>query len=913
MANLYIGLGGAGVKTLRELKNKKREGDYFLFVDTDSHELEGVPEDEKIDLSNINVLRYLETEQISNPIRIRVNDWLDVDSISSMKNGPLKEGTSGNRLQGRLALASSATVFKNRIKDIISKLYNNYSKIESVNTYIVLSFAGGTASSIFLDLNQVLYDEIYLIENHNFRKPITIFYMPFLNFQNENLKKIYTTNVFGFWKELDAIQRDYFDSMYVDFFNKSDLSENDTDFIRNSNFSIFSKKSDTIKSGRVPFQLFQTAILVDFKNAYGLSTEISQKYKDVSRLIDIISKETYGLGILSKLESTSLQNAVQSINNESPWIKQYCSLGYAEIRGGSELFEEYVKMNLKTILYDSFLGVTRASKDGLDELVNPIFQDSLLSFIEIDNYSTYMNGSRDENNKKINLHALIDNYWNEKININLEDQYARGIDSRDESAADGLKRLFDTDIIDIVPKIVDFLNVSGYQIDSIIKKVLGEVYEKCSEIAITEGLQKLSFVLKELDTKIDDLSMNYDSILKGLANQGTNVIVDDQDIINSNLKVTIIRQCNTIKEGPSFLVLRKDQWYENEMTKLKELIKASYKYQTQELALKLKKEICDKISLGHSGDMHVRLNVSKLIAELQTKIDNEVKPNSHKKLIEKYLSYKDNALTTIIPDVSRFATTDTFDDSKINVFKRIFENQCGLATGINNGKTYFLIKESDNSSSNSITIEELVRTTFSNSNFLINNIQNGEISSINFIEEFEKLIEENLFSNLESILRDGQSESGVPSGYSKYSAFTLNDWIDLDSASFDAVKQQFEKRGAVFCNLRDSNVAKQLWVSPKALKNRIDEIYRLNNERNIPNYNFKETIEDAIILINYVENISFDDYKRYANFKDFYKYNLTTKPKSVYPHIDVRFKNEMLDNLDDVENKQPILDVLRSI
>jgi hypothetical protein len=32
MANLFIGLGGAGLKTVREIRKKQREGDYFLFI-----------------------------------------------------------------------------------------------------------------------------------------------------------------------------------------------------------------------------------------------------------------------------------------------------------------------------------------------------------------------------------------------------------------------------------------------------------------------------------------------------------------------------------------------------------------------------------------------------------------------------------------------------------------------------------------------------------------------------------------------------------------------------------------------------------------------------------------------------------------------------------------------------------------
>ena len=916
MANLFIAMGGSGLKTIREIRNKQREGDYFLFIDTDTNDLQGFSERETVDLAKINVSAYLQTEPMTNPVRQRVNDWLDVNARATMKNGPLKDGASANRPQGRLAIASIATEFNNRIKELVSSINNIHKNVnDPLNTYIVLSVAGGTGSSIYLDLTQIIYDQLYLLKGHDFNKPTTVLYMPdvFVQFQEgENIDR-YKTNVFGFWKELDAIQRDYFESINSDILIQSgNNTAANASATRPTNFSKFAIVSDTINSGNVPFQAFQSAILIDHENTEGQSTDIKQRYKDVARLLEMISVKNYGSEIRSALDNTILPNAVTSLNNKLPWVKQYWSAGYSEIRGGSDFFEEYVKTNLKTILFEAFLGVNRASKDGLDDLVNPIYQDHFLSFIEIDNYSPYINIAREENNKKINLHAIIDNYWKEKIEVNLNKQYTSGIETKDESSADGLKRLFDNDIKDIALKIVDYLNLSGYQIDVIVKKVLGEFYEKSSEIALAEGLQKLSFVLEELDTKIDDLSMNYDSILKGLANEKTGVIVDDQDVINSNLVDTITRQYTTIKEGPSFMTLRKEQWYETEMTTFKKLIIASYKYQTQELALKLKKEICAKISLGHSGDMLVRSNVTKLIGDFQIKIDNDIKPKSHKKLIEKYLTYKDNALTTIIPDVSNFATTETFVDSKTNVFKRIFENQSGLATGINNGKSYFIIKKSDNSSSNSKSIEELLRTTFSNSKFLINNIQSGEISSVKFIEEFEKLIEENLFSNLKSILTDGQSQQGVASGYSKYSSYTLNDWISEDSSSFNEVKKQFQKRGSVFCNLTNANVAKQLWLSPKSIKSRIDEIYKVDGNLNIPNYNYKETNEDVIVSIKYVDNLSFDNYKKYIQYKDHYSKCLSKNINNYYPHIDVRFKKAMAKSLHNVEDQTPILNELKT-
>ena len=911
-------MGGSGLKTIREIRNKQRDGDYFLFVDTDTNDLVGFSEREKVDLANVNVTDWLQSEPMTNIYRKKADEWLDNYAKASMKNGPLKDGASANRPQGRLAIASIAENFKNKLKDLVKSINNiNANDPDGLRTYIVLSVAGGTGSSIYLDLTQIIYDELYLLKQNNFNKPTAVFYMPdvFVGFQkNENVDR-YKTNVFAFWKELDAIQRDYFESINTNLIAQNgDTTNANASASRSTNFSKFAIVADPVtnKNNRFAFQAFQSAILIDHENSDGKITDIKQRYKDVARLLEMISVRTYGGEIRSALDNSILPNAVTSLNNKLPWVKQYWSAGYAEIRGGSEFFEEYVKTNLKAKIYEAFLGVSRASKDGLEAIVNPLFQDNLLCFIENDNYSGYSNKAREENNKKVNLHSIIYKYWEEKIDTNLEKQYLSGVEIHDDTSADGLMRIFDNDIKgSMASKLIEYLNSSGYQIDSILRKVLGELYENCTEIALTEGLQRLSFVFEELDTKIDDLSMNYGSILKELANQKSNIIVDDQEIINKNLADTIISQYATIKEGPGFTVFKKTQWYETELTTLKKLIKADFIYQAEELALKLKMEICDKISLTHVGDMHVRANVSKLITSLQNKIDDDIRPKSHKHLIAKYLSFKNNALTSIVPDVSRFSETNSFEDAKVNVFKRIFENECGLATGIKDGKTYFIVKKSDKSDANSKSIEELLRLVFKDSKYLLNNVQSGEISDSKFIEEFEKKIEENLISKLNTELTQGQSQVGKTTGFPKFAAYTLNEWINEDSASFNSIKKQFEKRASVFCNLVNVNIQQQVWLSPKSLKNRIDEIYLIDGNSGLPQYSHKETNEDAIISIKYVDNLSFDNYLKYTQYKDHYKTCLSNNVNNYYPHIDVRFKNAMANSLHNVEDQTPILNTLK--
>ena len=911
-------MGGSGLKTVREIRAKKREGDFFLFIDTDATDLVGFSEREQINLADINVQNYLSTSSSADTVRNKVDVWLDKSARLSMKQGPLSDGASANRPQGRLAIASIATKFQNKLKEVVKGIDDiNTNDVDKLNVFIVLSVAGGTGSSIYLDLTQIIYDSLYKIKGHDFKKPTVVFYMPdvFVGFQEgENIDR-YKTNVFAFWKEIDAIQRDYFGSIDQ---SKITSGQNDTlaannSATRSTYFSEFAIIADKHVQGKVPFQAFQSAILIDHKNTEGQATDIKQRYKDVARLLEMISVKTYGGSIKSALDNTILPNAVTSINNKLPWVKQYWSAGYAEIRGGSDLFMEYVKFNLKHLIYEVLLGVNGATKTGVETLIKPLMQDNLLSFIERNNYVGYVNKAREENGKLKNLYALIEKYWNEKISANLELKYKDGIESKNDESGDGIKRIFDNELKDSISnKLMQFVNSEGFQIDDISNKVLNEFYVNLSEIALTNGLQNLSFALEELDTRIDDLSMNYATEWKGLADKKTNVIIEDQEIINRNIPDSIIMQYAAIKNGPSMLkgITGKKDWYETELIKFKNLVKAYYDYQAEELALKLKKEICDKISLGKSGNMIARDNIDKLKNLLQAKLDTEITPNAHKNLIREYLSYKNNALTTIIPDVSEFAETEKFTDSKINIFKKIFENECGLATGINDGKVFFINKRADKTDSNSKSIEELLRIVFNDNKFLLTNIQSGKESAAKFIESLESLIEEKLIINLKSILTKGQSADNKPTGYALYASYTLNEWITQDPASFNAIKKQYDKRSSVFCHLINANPAKQLWLSPKSLTPRIEEIYKADGNNNLPKFFHEETNEDAIISIKYIDNLSFDNYNLYDQYKTHYKICLKSNINNYYPHIDVRFKNAMGNFLHDVENQKPILNVL---
>jgi hypothetical protein len=757
-----------------------------------------------------------------------------------------------------------------------------------------------------------------------------------VNFQQGDNVKQYKTNVFAFWKEIDVVLRDYYDSVDPNkLIKNSEGSRNITDDLnkekkRATRFHDLAIIADDNKKGRYGLQIFNDALLIDQRNINERNINLNQLYKNVSRLLEMISG-TYGDQVRSHLDNTVLKFAADSFLTNKPWIKQFWSAGYAEIRGGSEYFKKYVIANIRLLVFQAFLG-EGVSKNGISDYVKPIIQKSLLSRIErttgVDGYQIT---AYEKDSSILNLHKSIDSFWTEKIQSNLESIFNEGVELKNDESADGMKKIFESDIKNVTLKLQNYI-ISGetnkkilpFSPDLVVDDILNDLFNEVSELAYSKGLFSLNYAIEDFDNRVDDFAMSYDSQLKSLSEKKTNIIIDDVEILNRNLIDSISLQYSKLKDGPSFLKSKKD-WYQTELTILKNLIKSNFDYQAEELSLKLKKEICDKISQGKSNDMTARNRIQKLLNEIKNSIDNKdngLKRKANQDIKEEYIKIKENAITCVIPDVTKFAELDetgdsTFNDSKKNIFKYIFENECGLALANIDGSTKFIREKSENSNIDKKTLEDLLNEIFREKKYLLPNLQKGTINENGFKLEFEKLIEEILIANLSTILpatkKDGPS-------YSQYSTMKLQEWIKKDPKSFEDIRESFINRSSIFCYLKNASVAKRLWLSDKQLIPRIDQLIQPNlsledAENNPQEKTHQITDEDAIILINHVDNLGFDNYKSFDNYLADYKINLTSSPNTFYPHIDVRFKMAMIknNNINLPENHKPMMDVLESI
>ena len=952
MANLFIGMGGSGLKTLVELRKKNRKDingkkiDHFLFVDTDAGELKSFDNHEKIDLSNINVVSYLNQSSATDPIRNEVNDWLDDNATLSFINGPLQTGASANRPQGRLTIAKMGKEFEDKIKSAITSTgaLNSVGvgQKDALHIYIVLSVAGGTGSSLFLDLVKIIYDVAFIELNDEFFRPHVVFYLPdkFVSFQDDNNKLQYRTNVFAFWKEIDAVLRDYFDSIDPSIFanNSSHSETNDAQkgkkrATRFPNLAII--KNPTAQD-RYAFQLFNDAMLIDNRNINGRGVELPQLYKNVARLLEMTTG-VYGIKIQSHLNNSMLKFAAESFTSKQTWIKQYWSAGYAEIKGGSEFFRNYVKANIKLEVYNAFYG-EGASKIDASGFVKPVIQKYVLSRIEKSGSEGFDVVPFEKENSILNIHSAIDTYWNNKFNSNFTN-ISKGIEDKNyDDVADRLKKLFENDFQNLTTNLENYITdgdkeykLLPFRLNQVIDDILDDTFKALCEIAYSKGLFSLSHALEYFDEKMDDFELEYEKRIKELSSKKSIVTVDDNAIINQNLIETITTQYKKIKDGPGAWdkMTGKHSWYETELTILKNLIKAQFDFVSEELAIKLKKEICHKISFGELVEMPSRGYLKKLISDLKNSIESKdggIKYNAHHKIISEYNSISENQITFVIPDVTKFAEMDStgesmYNDTKINVFKRIFEEECGLAkksTKISKEESSFIRENSENKDPDLKTLEDILLDLFNNeAKLLLPKLLKGSIESSKFCLEFDKLIEERLIANLETILTSANKSKKY---YSTYANMKLEDWITTDPGSFERLRYEFLNKSSIFSYLQNIGQPKQLWISAENLKPRIDMLlkpsFSLEDAINNPEIKiWDETDEDAIILINHIDNLGFDNYKSFENYLTNYRDCLRDKPNQYYPHIDVRFKRSMLNNnnINNPLNHKPILDQMQLI
>lgn len=885
MVNLFIGMGGSGIKTIRNIKQNQSDvearNNHFLFIDTDSKEFKDLNPDDYLDLGDANIVNYLDRNTSNDPVRKKLNDWFDTACRPILTNAPLREGASAIRPQGRASVAEKNREFTSKITTKIERLTSlvNQKSVErqEVNIYIVFSVAGGTGSSIFLDLSYMINDAITL--KNNFQtlinyKPWAIMFMPD-GFQQFNLDKPwvardYYTNVFATWKEIDAVVRDFYINGHESNSGQMNLKAKGT-----SAFSEFALAYNENNKGNFTFTPFENAVLFDYQNEKGqeISLKNGQLYRNVAQFLLFISTE-FGGDFRSAFNNSLRRHAFESINQRANWVKCFTSAGYTELRSASFMFDKFVQFKLKQSVYQGLLGEQQKEANEIDGLVKKIMADYLLSRIETDGFKDYSNkalaGSESLNN-------LVE-VQKRKIFSYYEDMSAESDKIPDiKTSAETMKENFNSISQTLAVKLQDYVLQNGFNNRKAAENFLADLYTNLSSIVISDGLQLAKQILDRLDEKIDELHGFYERELNTLSDKK---VVNQDELCNKDLLKQIEMQYNRIVAGEGAPLLKKEKWYMSQLVQYKELIQAFVTYKANEVSLQAKKDICMQISLGSHGDMLARRRVRELISKINTVIDIDLY-NQSRDLIDNFRKYTDDPLTRLVPDVSSYARD--FENPDVNIFLQLYQTSCGLSFKQSGSPRAINRKKSSESSPNLKTLEEFLGQILQDRELLIS-IFNSDSSVDVFMNAFSMLVQKFIsVQNLRSILPD----------YSKISNLKLSDWADKYPNDFKRYKSDFRSRANVFCNITKNFSFSELWVCNSDNEHLCQEILTHNSNDSQVTLTKAKTSEDVIALIKMAENISFGDYVNYKQYKNAYENAMRNMPDTIFPHLDVRFKREL--------------------
>lgn len=250
MANekhIFIGIGGAGVKTVSQIKAKVYEKRYpeatasktrlqamndnyrFIFIDTDQRDIDEAnkenresfeqgkvlfisPQTDLINLGRANpqAIYYEAKKDPRSLINKRILEACSPELSTRIPDQPLSFGAGAFRIKSRIAFAHSLASFQTKLQSAISSL-NDVKTVGGedciIYYWVVSSTLGGTGSGI---INDVLYHVNQLhhqIVGNGDPQLVLTMYMPKVYIDMNATEEKYPLNAYGVFAELDAFKK----------------------------------------------------------------------------------------------------------------------------------------------------------------------------------------------------------------------------------------------------------------------------------------------------------------------------------------------------------------------------------------------------------------------------------------------------------------------------------------------------------------------------------------------------------------------------------------------------------------------------------------------------------------------------------------------------------------------------------
>ena len=249
MANekhIFIGIGGQGVKTVSQIKEKVYEKRFpkatesksrlqamndsyrFLFLDTDQRDIDEAnkrnrasfengkvpfisPQTDLINLGRANPLAiYYEAKQDpNNLINKRILEACSPELASKIPDQPLSFGAGAFRIKSRISFAHALADFQTKLQSAISSL-NDVKTVGGgdciIYYWLVSSSLGGTGSGIFNDVLYHINQIHHQVVGNGDPQLVYTMYMPKVFIDCNATEEKYSLNAFGVFSELEAFK-----------------------------------------------------------------------------------------------------------------------------------------------------------------------------------------------------------------------------------------------------------------------------------------------------------------------------------------------------------------------------------------------------------------------------------------------------------------------------------------------------------------------------------------------------------------------------------------------------------------------------------------------------------------------------------------------------------------------------------
>ncbi|MFN3562705.1 MAG: tubulin-like doman-containing protein, partial [Chloroherpetonaceae bacterium] len=395
---LYVGLGGAGIWTVANIKNRilKREDELgvkfpntYLVLDTDEGTIQNVKAKFGSDILNDatetviygktcnprreyeKMLQYHDQGRLMQAPSVHrsMAKWIDEQVARKFPNDSLSKGASAERQKGRVGGLFSKQEIMNKLRhqirsttNLIFEYQQRYREQSSQNDfsfpiYLISSCLGGSGSSMFLDVCKMIsliYRDVVAQSKGSGEadiQPIIYLPDPYLEkyqMGDPSLILRYKANAFAFFSEIDFFFHDRY------FVEKGKEGKRIYDLF-------FDSEDDEVKLRRdLSWQPFKAGVLIDSQLVSVQFKDITQMYEIVAEMIaQLCTTPTAYNAIQSKFDNQKGQIGINHDIDEDKSLKlarAYATMGYRVLEFPKEPVRRYFFYRFRAEMFEGLIG-----------------------------------------------------------------------------------------------------------------------------------------------------------------------------------------------------------------------------------------------------------------------------------------------------------------------------------------------------------------------------------------------------------------------------------------------------------------------------------------------------------------------------------------------------------------------------